>query len=61
MRTVDEVAEVLKPYNPLHVIKETRSTFKGDKDVEFYLKERGIEEVHLYPTQNKTRQKLTPA
>lgn len=51
MRTVDEVAKVLKPHSPLHVIKETRSTFKGDQDVVAYLKERGVEEVHLVGTE----------
>ena len=51
MRTVDEVMDNLKPYNPLHVIKETRSTFKGDQDLVAYFKERGIEEVHLVGTE----------
>ncbi len=51
MRTVDEVMEVLGPHNPLHVIKETRSTFKGDQDLVAYFKERGIEEIHLVGTE----------
>jgi nicotinamidase-related amidase len=51
MRTVNEVMEVLRPHNPLHVIKETRSTFKGDQDLVTYFKERGIEEVHLVGTE----------
>ncbi len=51
MRTVDEVMEVLRPHNPLHVIKETRSTFKGDQDLIAYFKERGIEEIHLVGTE----------
>jgi nicotinamidase-related amidase len=51
MRTVDEVMEALRPHDPLHVIKETRSTFKGDQDLVAYFKERGIEEVHLVGTE----------
>jgi nicotinamidase-related amidase len=51
MRTVDEVSQVLKPHNPLQVIKTTRSTFKGDQDLDAYFKERGIEEVHLVGTE----------
>lgn len=51
MRTVDEVAAVLQPHNPLCVIKTTRSTFKGGQDVPAYLAEHGIEEVHLVGTE----------
>lgn len=51
MRTVDEVMEVLRPHNPLHVTKDTRSTFRGDQDVVAYLKAHGIEEVHLVGTE----------
>ena len=51
MRTVDEVMAVLKPHNPLHVIKETRSTFKGDQDLVAYLTEHGIEDIHLVGTE----------
>lgn len=51
MRTVDEVMEVLAPHRPLHVVKTTRSTFKGDQNLEAYLSERGIEEVHLVGTE----------
>jgi nicotinamidase-related amidase len=51
MRTVDEVMEVLRPHDPLQVIKETRSTFRGDQDLVVYFKERGIEEVHLVGTE----------
>lgn len=47
MRTVDEVMTALQPHNPLHIIKEARSTFKGDQDLIAYLKERNIQEVHL--------------
>lgn len=43
--------EVLRPHNPLHVIKDTRSTFKGNQDLAAYFKERGIEEVHLVGTE----------
>lgn len=51
MRTVDEVMEVLKPLNPLRIVKETRSTFKGNQDLVAYFQERGIEEVHLVGTE----------
>lgn len=51
MRTVDEVMEALKDHNPLHVTKETRSTFKGDQDLVAYLHANGIEEVHLVGTE----------
>lgn len=51
MRTVDEVLSLLASHNPLHVIKETRSVFKGDQNVDAYLTERGIEEVHLVGTE----------
>jgi nicotinamidase-related amidase len=42
---------VLAQHDPLHIIKETRSTFKGDQDLVAYFKERGIEEVHLVGTE----------
>lgn len=51
MRTVDEVADVLAPHKPLRVVKETRSTFKGDQDVAAYLSQYDIEEVHLVGTE----------
>ena len=51
MRTVDEVMGVLARYDPLHVIKETRSTFKGDQDLVSHFKERDIKEVHLVGTE----------
>jgi nicotinamidase-related amidase len=51
MRTVEEVANILAPHNPLRVVKETRSTFKGDQDVAQYLAEHAIEEVHLVGTE----------
>lgn len=51
MRTVDEVMSVLEPHDPLHVIKTTRSTFKGDQDVSAFLRRRGVEEVHLVGTE----------
>lgn len=50
-RTVDKVMEVLKSHNPLHVTKETRSTFKGDRDLVAYFGERDIQEVHLVGTE----------
>lgn len=51
MRTIDEVMEALEPHDPLHVIKDTRSTFKGDQDLVTFLNERGIEEIHLVGTE----------
>lgn len=51
MRTVDEVMSALKSHDPLHVVKQTRSTFKGDQDLVRYFKERGIEEIHLVGTE----------
>jgi nicotinamidase-related amidase len=51
MRTVEDVFAELKPYSPLHVVKETRSVFKGDQNVTVYLRDRGIEEVHLVGTE----------
>lgn len=51
MRTVDEVAQALKVHSPLHVVKETRSAFRGNQDLEAYLSEHGIEEVHLVGTE----------
>lgn len=51
MKTVDEVADALKSFNTLHVIKEARSTFKGDQNLVAYFKEHGIEEVHLVGTE----------
>lgn len=51
MKTVDEVLIALMPYKPLHVIKETRSVFKGDQNVEKFLAEHGIQEVHLVGTE----------
>jgi nicotinamidase-related amidase len=49
--TVDEVKELLDSKNPLKVHKHTRSVFRGDQDVAAYLKEHGIEEVHLVGTE----------
>lgn len=49
--TLDEVAELLRPKNPLKVHKHTRSVFQGDQDVTAYLKEHGIEEVHVVGTE----------
>jgi nicotinamidase-related amidase len=50
-KTLDAIMSVLQPHNPLHVLKETRSVFKGDQNIEVYLKEHGIEEVHLVGTE----------
>jgi nicotinamidase-related amidase len=49
--TVDEVRGLLAPKGPLQVLKETRSVFKGDQDVEAWLRERDIEEIHLVGTE----------
>lgn len=50
-RTVDEVKALLADKNPLQVHKSTRSVFRGDQDVTTYLKQQGIEEIHLVGTE----------
>lgn len=50
-RTVDEVHKLLAPHQPLQVTKTSRSVFMGDQDVAAYLREHGIEEVHLVGTE----------
>lgn len=48
---VSEVGEALAPFEPLEVVKDTRSVFRGDRDVRKYLRERNIAEVHLIGTE----------
>jgi nicotinamidase-related amidase len=50
-RTVDEVKALLADKSPLRVDKQTRSVFQGNKEVVTWLKEKGIEEVHLVGTE----------
>ena len=45
--TVDMVHKLLAPHRPLQVTKTSRSVFMGDQDVAKYLRDLGIEEVHL--------------
>lgn len=49
--TKDQVAAVLKNYNPLRILKSTRSAFKGNEDLTTYLTTQGIEELHLVGTE----------
>ncbi len=45
--TVPEVENMLVGKKVLKIIKETKSAFKGDKDLFRILKKEGIEEVHI--------------
>jgi len=48
--SVPEITEILKNIESkkvVHIIKETRSAFKGDKDLKKLLLQKGIEEVHV--------------
>jgi len=45
--TVDAVHKLLVSRQPLQVTKTSRSVFMGDQDVAKYLRDLGIEEVHL--------------
>ena len=49
--TVDEIKKLLDSKSPLKVHKHTRSVFRGNQDVVAFLKEKGIEEVHLVGTE----------
>lgn len=49
--SVEEIKELLDSKNPLKVHKHTRSVFRGNQDVVAFLKEKGIEEVHLVGTE----------
>lgn len=46
-KTIEKLSEKLKSLNPIETVKETKSVFKGDKDVENLLKKNGIEEIHV--------------
>ncbi len=46
-KTVEKLSEKLKALSPIEVVKETKSVFKGNKDVENLLKEKGTEEIHV--------------
>ena len=46
-QSIPEVIEILKDKNPVRVVKETRSGFKGDKDLCKMLRKKGIQEVHI--------------
>ena len=46
-KTVEMISAALKPYHPLQVHKDTKSVFKGDKDVVRFLKKRGVKDVHI--------------
>lgn len=45
--TVDVVQKLLASYHPLQVTKTSRSAFMGDQDLRAYLRNLGIEEVHI--------------
>ena len=47
MHTMPEVAHALAPRNPLLVVKETKSLFRGDQNVVEKLHNHKIEEVHI--------------
>jgi nicotinamidase-related amidase len=49
--TVDVLHELLASRHPLQVTKTSRSVFMGNQDVAAYLRDRGIEEVHLVGTE----------
>lgn len=49
--TVEAVRKLLAPHNPLQVTKTSRSVFMGDQDVAKYLRDLGIQEVHLVGTE----------
>lgn len=45
--TVPEIKELIPKENYLYIEKETKSAFKGNKDLLSFLKENNIEEVHV--------------
>ena len=45
--SVPEVLKLLKDKHVIRVVKETRSSFKGDRDLNKILKRHGIREVHI--------------
>lgn len=50
-RIVEELKELLELKEALQVHKETRSVFRGNHDVQKYLEEKGIDEVHIVGTE----------
>lgn len=50
-RTVEDIAAVLNPKQPVKVLKSTRSVFKGNQNILKVLKDNGIEELHLVGTE----------
>lgn len=49
--TIYEVKDLLADKQPLQVQKSTRSVFRGDKDVLAYLRDKGVEEIHIIGTE----------
>ena len=49
--TVEEISKALSKHNPLKVLKETRSVFKGKPNILASLKKNGIQEIHLVGTE----------
>ncbi len=45
--TIEKLSEKLKAFSPIMVEKETKSVFKGDKDIAKILEGKDIEEVHV--------------
>jgi len=50
-RTVDAIAEALKNHDPVKVLKETRSVFKGNPSIKKLLEDNHIQELHLVGTE----------
>ncbi len=48
---MEEIRKLLASTKPLRVHKHTRSVFRGNQDVAAFLKEKGVEEVHLVGTE----------
>lgn len=44
---IGEIKDLLEAKDPLRIHKHTRSVFGGNQDVVAYLRERGIEEIHI--------------
>lgn len=49
--TLKEITDVLKAHKPIKILKETRSAFKGDKNLRKLLQDNQIEEVHVVGTE----------
>lgn len=49
--TEPEIEEPLSRHDPLKILKSSRSMFKGDQDLEAFLRSNNIEEVHLVGTE----------